>query len=100
MKRFNYFLLIVLACFFVTRANAQVNIHLGATTAVNATFVLDKGLSEDPRYSSTYTYKWAPVGFNFGIDLGRKLSIFFQNKVKSIKCSLLLSRLKAKGRLI
>lgn len=80
MKRLiNYFPLIVLACFFITRVNAQVNIHLGATTAVNATFVLDKGLSEDPRYNSTYTYKWAPVGFNFGIDLGRKFGLSLES---------------------
>lgn len=80
MKRLiNYFPLIVLACFFTTRGHAQVNIHLGATTAVNATFVLDKGLAEDPRYNSTYTYKWAPVGFNFGIDLGRKFGLSLES---------------------
>jgi hypothetical protein len=49
--------------------------HLGATTAVNATFVLDKGLSEDPRYNSTYTYQLAPIGFNFGVDLGKKFGL-------------------------
>jgi hypothetical protein len=49
--------------------------HVGATTAVNATFVLDKGLSEDPRYHSTYTYRIAPIGINFGVDLGRKFGI-------------------------
>jgi len=54
-------------------ANGQ--IHLGATTAYNATFVLDKGLSEDPRYSSTYTYNWAPVGVSFGVDFGKKFGL-------------------------
>ena len=54
-------------------ANAQV--HFGATTAYNATFVLDKGLSEDPRYNSTYTYNWAPVGVSFGVDFGRKFGL-------------------------
>lgn len=49
-------------------SQAQVSVHLGATTTYNATFVLDKGLSEDPRYSSQMTYNWAPIGFNFGID--------------------------------
>jgi hypothetical protein len=61
------------------KANGQINIHLGATTAVNATFVLDKGLSEDPRYSSTYTYKWAPVGFTFGAQLGRKFGLSLES---------------------
>lgn len=32
-------------------------VHFGATTGLNATFVLDKGLQEDPRYNSTYTYQ-------------------------------------------
>lgn len=54
-------------------ANGQV--HFGATTAYNATFVLDKGLSEDPRYNSTYTYNWAPVGINFGVDIGKKFGL-------------------------
>jgi hypothetical protein len=60
----------------VTTVSAQlVQIHVGATTAVNATFVLDKGLSEDPRYNSTYTYQMAPIGFNFGVDFGRKFGL-------------------------
>ncbi len=75
----NYFLLIGLTSFAMTKSIAQVQIHLGATTAVNATFVLDKGLSEDPRYNSSYTYKWAPVGFNFGIDLGRKFGLSLES---------------------
>lgn len=50
-------------------------IHLGATSAYNATFVLDKGLSDDPRYNSTYTYQLSPVGFNFGVDFGRKFGL-------------------------
>lgn len=60
----------------VTMGSAQiVQVHLGATTAVNATFVLDKGLSEDPRYNSTYTYKFSPIGFNFGVDFGKKFGL-------------------------
>ena len=70
---FTRFLLMGVAFFTFSESFSQVQIHLGATTAVNATFVLDKGLSEDPRYNSEFTYKFAPVGFNFGIDLGRKL---------------------------
>jgi hypothetical protein len=50
-------------------------IHIGATTAYNATFVLDQGLSNDPRYNSTYTYNWAPVGVSFGVDFGRKFGL-------------------------
>jgi hypothetical protein len=58
---------------FGSTANAQ--IHVGATTAYNATFVLDEGLSKDPRYNSTYTYQFAPVGFSFGADFGRKFGL-------------------------
>ncbi len=80
MKRIiNRFLLLCLACVIISKGHAQVQVHLGATTAVNATFVLDKGLSEDPRYSSSYTYKWAPVGFNFGVVLGRKFGLSLES---------------------
>lgn len=75
----NRFLLLCLAISAMTPAVAQVSVHLGATTALNATFVLDKGLSEDPRYNSSYTYKWSPVGFNFGIDLGRKFGLSLES---------------------
>ena len=54
----------------VVAAKSQ-SIHIGATTGGNATFVLDKGLSEDPRYNSTATYGMTPVGFNFGVDWGK-----------------------------
>jgi len=70
---------LVILCFSmltVTTGTAQIiQIHVGATTAVNATYVLDKGLSEDPRYNSTATYQWAPIGFNFGVDFGRKFGL-------------------------
>lgn len=67
-------------CFISLNLHAQlISIHMGATTAYNATFVLDKGLSDDPRYNSTYTYKWAPVGFNFGVDLGRKFGLSLES---------------------
>ena len=73
MKRL--FILCV-SIFTVSAVSAQiVQVHLGATTTVNATYVLDKGLSADPRYNSTATYQWAPIGFNFGVDLGRKFGL-------------------------
>lgn len=61
--------------FLTVQSYAQVNVHIGATSSFNATFVLDKGLSEDPRYNSTYTYNIAPIGLNFGVDLGRKFGL-------------------------
>lgn len=47
----------------------QAQVHIGLTTGVNSTFVLDKGLSEDPRYNSQMTYNFAPAGFSFGVDI-------------------------------
>jgi hypothetical protein len=79
MKRCFYLFMTAVALCLSGTAYSQVQIHLGATTAVNATFVLDKGLSKDPRYNSTYTYKWAPVGFNFGVDLGRKFGLSLES---------------------
>jgi hypothetical protein len=73
MKRLT-FLFFGLIAFFGAKAQI-VQVHLGATTSGSATFVLDKGLSKDPRYNSTYTYNFAPIGFNFGVDLGRKFGI-------------------------
>ena len=56
-------------------AFAQPKVHLGLTTAFNTTFVLDKGLSQDPRYASEFTYNWAPVGFTFGVDFSKKFGL-------------------------
>jgi hypothetical protein len=50
-------------------SNAQ--IHLGATTSVNITAVLDEGLSEDPRYNESWTFNVAPIGFQFGWDISK-----------------------------
>ena len=74
MKRI---LLTVVCALAVFGLHAQ--IHVGATTGMNATFVLDKGLSEDPRYNSTATYQWSPVGFNFGVDIGRKFGLSLES---------------------
>jgi len=67
--------LIVLIVISTSASGQLIQAHFGATTAVNATFVLDKGLSKDPRYNSEMTYKFSPIGFNFGIDLGKKFGL-------------------------
>jgi hypothetical protein len=54
-------------------------VHVGLTTSMNATYVLDQGLAKDPRYNSTATYKWAPIGFNFGVDIGRKFGLSLES---------------------
>jgi hypothetical protein len=46
-------------------------LHLGLTTAFSSTMVLDKGLSEDPRYTAKPTYNFAPLGLTAGADFGR-----------------------------
>jgi len=64
-------------------AFAQPSIHVGITTALNSTFVLDKGLSEDPRYSAKANYEWAPVGASFGIDFTNRFGL----QLESIKAA-------------
>jgi hypothetical protein len=49
----------------------QAQLHVGLTSAFNTTLVLDKGLSEDPRYNATPTYNFSPVGVSVGADFGR-----------------------------
>lgn len=66
MKKFTLFALLFGLCGHVL--TAQVRVHIGATSAFNSTFVLDKGLSDDPRYNAEMTYKWSPVGLAFGTD--------------------------------
>jgi len=78
MKTFKLIALALICYAFTVSLKAQ-QIHLGVTTAVNATFVLDEGLSEYPRYNAKYTYNFAPIGFNFGIDLGRKFGISLES---------------------
>jgi hypothetical protein len=60
-------------------AKGQVGVHVGMTTAFNATFVLDEGLSQAARYRSQQTYKWAPIGFNAGIDLSRGFGLSLES---------------------
>jgi hypothetical protein len=79
------FLILSLIITAVTSGMAQIpHIHLGLTTGVNTTIILDKGLSEDPRYNATYTYNFSPVGFNFGVDFTRKFGLSLEG-IKSIQ---------------
>src|SRR6187549_1033905 len=80
MKRIYFYAFsAALVVFSFVDSMAQVQVHIGATTAVNATFVLDKGLSEDPRYNSTMTYNTAPIGFNFGVDFTNKFGLSLES---------------------
>lgn len=68
--------LLCLSLFTLSASMAQIiQVHLGLTTSGNATFVLDKGLAKDPRYNSTYTFNFAPIGFNFGVDFGKRFGL-------------------------
>ncbi|MCG8322835.1 MAG: PorT family protein [Cytophagales bacterium] len=73
MRKMNRKLLLLLLLFSPLVTLAQV--HIGVTTGVNSTFVLDKGLSEDPRYNSQMTYNFAPAGFSFGVDISNGFGI-------------------------
>lgn len=62
---------------------AQPRVHLGITSGFNSTYVLDKGLSEDLRYTATANYEWAPVGASFGIDFTNRFGL----QLESIKAA-------------
>jgi hypothetical protein len=50
-------------------ANAQVRIvSLGLFTGATTTYTIDDGLHYDPRYKEKYNIKFAPIGFNYGVD--------------------------------
>lgn len=73
MRKMNRKLLLLLLLFSPLVTLAQV--HIGVTSGVNSTFVLDKGLSEDPRYNSQMTYNFTPAGFSFGVDISNGFGI-------------------------
>ncbi len=56
-------------------AYSQVKIHIGASTAINSTFILDKGLNSDPSYVSVGSFDMAPVGFSFGTDFSPRFGL-------------------------
>ncbi|MBL7857159.1 MAG: outer membrane beta-barrel protein [Cyclobacteriaceae bacterium] len=79
MKRITLSSFIIMFSVFAFSALAQVQIHIGATSAYNATFVLDKGLSDDPRYNAKMTYNIAPIGFNFGVDFTKSFGLSLES---------------------
>lgn len=70
---------IILLLLFSATAYAQPRIHIGLNTGFNSTHVLDKGLNQDPRYVSTASFKWAPVGFSFGVDFTKRFGLQFES---------------------
>lgn len=74
-----FFLLCVGLLAIASIAQGQVGVHVGVTTGYNATFVLDNGLSEAPRYRSQMTYNWAPIGFNVGVDFSRGFGLSLES---------------------
>ena len=81
MKRL---LLVAFLLFTFMQTQAQIKFHVGISTALNNTFVLDKGLKEDPRYFSTATYNWAPIGVSFGINFGRRFGLSLES-IKAVQ---------------
>ena len=67
--------IIPIVAFLLMALAAQAQFHFGVNTAINSTFVLDKGLSEDPRYNSTMSYNYAPIGVSAGLNVGKKFGL-------------------------
>jgi Outer membrane protein beta-barrel domain len=69
-------ILAVIALVFCSAISyGQIKLHIGANTAGHASFVLDKGLNEDPRYNSQMTYTFSPIGLTFGADFKSGFSL-------------------------
>ncbi len=73
MKKINHLFLglCATATFLSSACVGQTSVHFGLTTGFNSTFVLDKGLAEDPRFTPEPTYRFSPIGASFGADFGR-----------------------------
>ena len=54
---------------------SQLKVHVGASTAINSTFVLDKGLNKDLGYTRVASFDMAPIGFTFGTDFSPKFGL-------------------------
>ncbi len=74
---------IIILVLCASSAIAQPRIHLGLTSGFNSTYVLDKGLSEDPRYTAKANYEWAPIGASFGVDFTNRFGL----QLESIKAA-------------
>lgn len=74
---------ILVLLFCMASAYAQPRVHLGVTTGFNSTYVLDKGLSEDPRYTAQANYEWAPIGASFGVDFTNRIGL----QIESIRAA-------------
>lgn len=66
---------LVIVLLGISASFLQAQIHIGATTSVTANVLMDKGLKGDPRYDNQYTINMAPIGFNFGWDIGKKFGL-------------------------
>jgi hypothetical protein len=70
---------VILLLLLSASAFAQPRIHLGLNSGFNSTYVLDKGLNQDPRYVAQTSFKWAPVGVSFGIDFTKRFGLQFES---------------------
>ena len=75
MIRVIYRLFVLVAVFGITLSvNAQ-KFHIGVTSGINTTIILDQGLLDDPRYNSTYTHNFSPIGLAAGVDFGPRFGL-------------------------
>ncbi|MDH5382157.1 MAG: PorT family protein [Cyclobacteriaceae bacterium] len=56
-------------------AYSQAKLHVGASTTVNATFILDEGLNTNPQYVKVTSVNYAPIGMSFGVDFNNSFGL-------------------------
>ncbi|MDH5400503.1 MAG: PorT family protein [Cyclobacteriaceae bacterium] len=84
MKKVLLILPALVFCSTLVRAQL-VQAHVGASTAINSTFVLDQGLKADPQYVSVTDFQMAPFGFNFGVNFGKKFGLQLESILANYK---------------
>lgn len=64
---------------------AQIDVHIGASTTVNASFLLDQGINTDPQYVQVQSYDMAPIGASFGLDFNKNFGLQLESIISNFQ---------------
>jgi hypothetical protein len=76
-------LLLLLSLLSFSTGFAQVKFRVGLNSGYNATFVLDKGITDDPRYGAEATYNFSPIGATFGAELTDNFALQLESLISN-----------------